>query len=108
MAKACDRQKKTQTKIGRELINQGASTNLISRLTAPLSGHNGRICDNLWRRRAIDHEFFHVGLIVEELQLGKYGLEYLECDSVVFCLHPERKYFFDRKTLEKSCSDISG
>jgi hypothetical protein len=35
--------KKPQTKIGRELINQGASTNLISRKRAPLSGHNGRI-----------------------------------------------------------------
>ncbi|MEG4227514.1 hypothetical protein QUA35_10125 [Microcoleus sp. N9_B2] len=40
--------KKPQTKIGRELINQGASTNLISRLTPPLSGHFGRISDNLW------------------------------------------------------------
>ncbi|MEG4291411.1 hypothetical protein QUB76_21550 [Microcoleus sp. D2B6] len=46
--------KKNPAKIGRELINQGASTNLISRLTAPLSGHNGRIWQNLWRRRAID------------------------------------------------------
>ncbi|MEG4105726.1 hypothetical protein [Microcoleus sp. S13_C5] len=40
--------KKPQTKIGRELINQGASTNLISRLTAPLSGQCGRISENLW------------------------------------------------------------
>ncbi|MEG4217481.1 hypothetical protein QUA27_18915 [Microcoleus sp. Pol14C6] len=46
-------QKKTQTKIGRELFNQGASTNLVSRLTAPLSGHFGRIWENLWRGRAI-------------------------------------------------------
>ncbi|MCC3462836.1 hypothetical protein [Microcoleus sp. PH2017_27_LUM_O_A] len=30
--------KKPQTKIGRELINQGASTNLLSGSTAPLSG----------------------------------------------------------------------
>ena len=37
-----------------ELINQGASTNLISRLTAPLSGHFGRILENFWRGRAID------------------------------------------------------
>ena len=46
--------KKPQTKIGRELINQGASTNLISRPRAPLSGHLGSIWQNLWRRRAID------------------------------------------------------
>ncbi|WP_333449350.1 hypothetical protein [Microcoleus sp. K5-D4] len=42
--------KKPQTKIGRELINQGASTNLISRLTAPLSGHFDRIWENVWLR----------------------------------------------------------
>ncbi|MBD1830451.1 hypothetical protein NDI47_16390 [Microcoleus vaginatus GB1-A2] len=54
VATACDRQKKPQTKIGRELINQGASTNLMDALTAPLSGHFGRICENLWRGRAID------------------------------------------------------
>ncbi|MEG4291412.1 hypothetical protein QUB76_21555, partial [Microcoleus sp. D2B6] len=29
-------------------------TNFISRLTAPLSGHLGRIWQNLWRRRAIE------------------------------------------------------
>ncbi|MCC3531355.1 MAG: hypothetical protein EAZ60_01200 [Oscillatoriales cyanobacterium] len=39
--------KNPQTKIGRELINQGASTNLISGSTAPCSGQFGkfaRIC----------------------------------------------------------------
>ncbi|MBD0311950.1 MAG: hypothetical protein ICV86_03420 [Microcoleus sp. T3-bin5] len=35
--------KKNPAKIGRELINQGASTNLISRKRAPLSGDFGRI-----------------------------------------------------------------
>jgi len=45
--------KKNPAKIGRELINQGASTNLVSRLTAPLSGHFGRILENVWRGRAI-------------------------------------------------------
>ncbi|MEG4854814.1 hypothetical protein QUB10_28510 [Microcoleus sp. B5-D4] len=33
--------KKNPAKIGRELINQGASTNLVSGLTAPLSGQFG-------------------------------------------------------------------
>jgi hypothetical protein len=46
--------KKNPAKIGRELINQGASTNLISRKRAPLSGHFGRNSQNLWRRRAIN------------------------------------------------------
>ncbi|WP_216670131.1 hypothetical protein, partial [Microcoleus asticus] len=46
---ACDR-KKNPAKIGRELINQGASTNLISRLKTPLSGQFGRILENVWLR----------------------------------------------------------
>ncbi|MEG5035592.1 hypothetical protein [Microcoleus sp. AT3-D2] len=45
--------KKNPAKIGRELINQGASTNLVSGLTAPLSGHFGRILENFWRGGAI-------------------------------------------------------
>jgi hypothetical protein len=49
-----DTAKKNPAKIGRELINQGASTNLISRPRAPLSGDFGRIWQNLWRGRAID------------------------------------------------------
>jgi len=36
------------------VINQGGSTNLISRKRAPLSRHKGRIGQNLWRGRAID------------------------------------------------------
>ncbi|MEG4373508.1 hypothetical protein QUB19_24625, partial [Microcoleus sp. B4-C5] len=40
--------KKNPAKIGRELINQGASTNLVSGFTPPLSGHFGRLCGNLW------------------------------------------------------------
>ncbi|MEG4281512.1 hypothetical protein QUB68_00170 [Microcoleus sp. A006_D1] len=42
--------KKLQTKIGGELINQGASTNLISASTAPHSGLFRKICDNLWQK----------------------------------------------------------
>ncbi|MFB8795874.1 MAG: hypothetical protein U7126_17035 [Microcoleus sp.] len=33
--------KKNPTKIGRELINQGASTNLVSGISTPLSGQFG-------------------------------------------------------------------
>ena len=45
--------KKNPAKIGRELINQGAATNLISRPRSPLSGHFGSIWQNLWRRRSL-------------------------------------------------------
>ena len=56
---------------------------------------------------AIDHEFIHLGPVVEELELKKYGLEYLECDPVVFCPHPDGKYFLAHKSLEKTCAEIA-
>lgn len=56
---------------------------------------------------AIDHEFIHLGPVVEELELTKYGLEYLECDPVVFCPHPDGKYFLAHKSIEKTCTEIA-
>ena len=56
---------------------------------------------------AIDHEFIHLGPIVQELELGKYGLEYLNCDPVLFCPHPDGKYFFAHKSVEKTCAEIA-
>ncbi|MBF2006739.1 MAG: NAD(P)/FAD-dependent oxidoreductase [Chlorogloeopsis fritschii C42_A2020_084] len=56
---------------------------------------------------AIDHEFIHLGPVVQELELEKYGLEYLECDPVVFCPHPDGKYFLGHKSLEKTCAGIA-
>ena len=56
---------------------------------------------------AIDHEFIHLGPVVEELELTKYGLEYLECDPVVFCPHPDGKYFLGHKSLERTCAEIA-
>ena len=56
---------------------------------------------------AIDHEFIHLGPVVEELELEKYGLEYLECDPVTFCPHPDGKYFLGHKSLEKTCAEIA-
>ncbi|MCC5634918.1 NAD(P)/FAD-dependent oxidoreductase [Nostoc sp. CHAB 5844] len=56
---------------------------------------------------AIDHEFIHLGPVVEELELKKYGLEYLECDPVVFCPHPDGKYFLAHKSVEKTCAEIA-
>ncbi|MBW4426317.1 MAG: NAD(P)/FAD-dependent oxidoreductase [Nostoc desertorum CM1-VF14] len=56
---------------------------------------------------AIDHEFIHLGPVVEELELEKYGLHYLECDPVAFCPHPDGKYFLAHKSLEKTCAEIA-
>lgn len=56
---------------------------------------------------AIDHEFIHLGPVVEELELTKYGLEYLECDPVVFCPHPDGKYFLGYKSIERTCAEIA-
>lgn len=56
---------------------------------------------------AIDHEFIHLGPVVEELELTKYGLEYLFCDPVVFCPHPDGKYFLAHRSLEQTCAEIA-
>ncbi len=56
---------------------------------------------------AIDHEFIHLGPVVEELELKKYGLKYLYCDPVVFCPHPDGKYFLAHRSLEKTCAEIA-
>lgn len=56
---------------------------------------------------AIDHEFIHLGPVVEELELEKYGLEYLPCDPIVFCPHPDGKYFLAHKSVEKTCAEIA-
>ncbi|MBE9177252.1 NAD(P)/FAD-dependent oxidoreductase [Oculatella sp. LEGE 06141] len=56
---------------------------------------------------AIDHEFIHLGPVVEELELGQYGLEYLYCDPVVFCPNPDGKYFLGHHSVEKTCAEIA-
>ncbi|MBD0336238.1 MAG: NAD(P)/FAD-dependent oxidoreductase [Cyanobacteria bacterium Co-bin13] len=56
---------------------------------------------------AIDHEFIHLGPVVEELELTKYGLEYLFCDPVTFCPHPDGSYFFAHRSVEKTCQEIA-
>ncbi|MBD2460909.1 NAD(P)/FAD-dependent oxidoreductase [Oscillatoria sp. FACHB-1407] len=60
-----------------------------------------------FNRCAIDHEFIHLGPVVEELELSKYGLEYLFCDPVVFCPHPDGKYFLGHRSVEKTCAGIA-
>jgi beta-carotene ketolase (CrtO type) len=56
---------------------------------------------------AIDHEFIHLGPVVAELELEKFGLEYLECDPVLFCPHPDGKYFLAHRSVEKTCQEIA-
>ncbi|BAZ46833.1 FAD dependent oxidoreductase [Chondrocystis sp. NIES-4102] len=60
-----------------------------------------------FNRCAIDHEFIHLGPVVEELELTKYGLEYLYCDPVTFCPHPDGKYFLAHKSVAKTCAEIA-
>jgi len=55
---------------------------------------------------AIDHEFIHLAPVIEELELTKYGLEYLWCDPVVFCPHPDGKYFLGHRSLAQTCAQI--
>jgi beta-carotene ketolase (CrtO type) len=56
---------------------------------------------------AIDHEFIHLGPVIEELELNKYGLEYLYCDPTVFCPHPDGRYFLSHRSVEKTCAGIA-
>ena len=60
-----------------------------------------------FNRCAIDHEFIHLGPVVEELELGQYGLDYLYCDPTVFCPHPDGKYFLAHRSVEKTCAEIA-
>jgi len=56
---------------------------------------------------AIDHEFIHLSPVVEELELKKFGLEYLYCDPVVFCPHPDGKYFLGHSSVDQTCASIA-
>lgn len=56
---------------------------------------------------AIDHVFIHLGPVVQELELHKYGLEYLFCDPVVFCPNPNGQYFLAHRSAEKTCAEIA-
>ena len=56
---------------------------------------------------AIDHVFIHLGPVVQELELYKYGLEYLFCDPVVFCPNPNGQYFLAHRSVEKTCAEIA-
>ena len=78
----------------------GGAATTEEALPTEAPGFNFNLC-------AIDHEFIHLGPVVEELELEKYGLEYLYCDPVVFCPHPDGKYFLGHKSVEKTCAEIA-
>lgn len=44
---------------------------------------------------------------MQELELTKYGLDYLYCDPVVFCPHPDGRYFLAHRSVEKTCAEIA-
>lgn len=56
---------------------------------------------------AINHLFIFLGSVIQELELHKYGLEYLACDPTVFCPHPDGKYFLAHRSVEKTCAEIA-
>jgi beta-carotene ketolase (CrtO type) len=56
---------------------------------------------------AIDHEFIFLGPIIQELQLHKYGLEYLTCDPHTFCPQTDGRYFLAHQSLEQTQAAIA-
>lgn len=56
---------------------------------------------------AIDHEFIFHSPVIAELELHKYGLEYLWCDPHTFCPQPDGKYFLAHRSLQKTCQNIA-
>ncbi len=82
----------------RSIPGGGATTEELMPLEAP--GFKFNPC-------AINHLFIFLGPVIQELELQKYGLEYLECDPVAFCPHPDGKYFLGHKSVEKTCAEIA-
>ncbi len=95
------------------LLKAGYSVLLLEKRSVPGGGATTEECmpeeapGFRFNLCAIDHEFIHLGPVVEELELTKYGLEYLPCDPVVFCPHPDGKYFLAHKSVEKTCAEIA-
>ncbi|WP_341525650.1 beta-carotene ketolase CrtO [Nostoc sp. UHCC 0302] len=83
---------------GRSLPGGGCTTEELMSQEAP--GFKFNPC-------AINHLFIFFGSVIQELELHKYGLEYLQCDPVAFCPHPDGKYFLAHKSIEKTCAEIA-
>ena len=95
------------------LLKEGYSVALLEKRSIPGGAATteellpGEAPGFMFNRCAIDHEFIHLGPVVEELELRKYGLEYLFCDPAVFCPHPDGKYFLAHKSIDKTCAEIA-
>lgn len=74
---------------GRSLPGGGCTTEELMPNQAP--GFKFNPC-------AMNHLFIFLGLVIQELELYKYGLEYLTCDPVAFCPHADGKYFLAHKS----------
>ncbi|WP_017654267.1 beta-carotene ketolase CrtO [Fortiea contorta] len=83
---------------GRSLPGGGCTTEELMPNQAPGFKFN---------RCAINHLFIFLGPVIQELELHKYGLEYLVCDPVAFCPHPDGKYFLAHKSVEATCAEIA-
>ncbi len=83
---------------GRSLPGGGCSTEKLMPQEAPGSKFNP--C-------GMNHLFIFLGPVIQELELHKYGLEYLVCDPVAFCPHPDGKYFLAHKSVEATCAQIA-
>ncbi|MFN6561268.1 MAG: beta-carotene ketolase CrtO [Nostoc sp. ChiSLP01] len=83
---------------GRSLPGGGCTTEELMPNEAP--GFKFNPC-------AINHLFIFLGPVIQELELHKYGLEYLTCDPVAFCPHPDGKYFLAHQSVEKTCAEIA-
>ncbi|ALF54322.1 beta-carotene ketolase [Nostoc piscinale CENA21] len=83
---------------GRSLPGGGCTTEELMPNEAP--GFKFNPC-------AMNHLFIFLGPVIQELELNKYGLEYLTCDPVAFCPHPDGKYFLAHKSVEATCQEIA-
>jgi beta-carotene ketolase (CrtO type) len=81
----------------RSVPGGAATTEEVLPETAP--GFKFNLC-------AIDHEFIFLGPVLQELELAKFGLEYLICDPTVFCPQPDGGYFLAHRSLAKTCQEI--
>jgi len=82
----------------RTMPGGAATTEEVMPDTAP--GFQFNLC-------AIDHELIHLGPVVQELELTRYGLDYLFCDPVVFCPQANGQYFLAHRSLDATCAEIA-